>query len=220
MKNKRSRRQFLKLTGMAAASVASGGLSRPRASELDSQRKNNKVIVDHAVATLEDGRVVSTPFWRVSSQKNGPSLVLIAAQHGNEVQGAEVARRFQEVCARQLAAGSVWLLPLANLLAIRSRRHSFDLGPEQNNRMSKGLHNMQRHWPGDPNGNDTARLAYTLDQAVLRHCSHGVDVHCWQHFVAAETLSVADHEPSRTMAEVTTTRFLRLRAHLRPMARP
>lgn len=205
---KNSRKDFLKLTGMAGIGLASPGIVHAYAFGRDNKKYRNQVILDRAVATLEDGSELATPFWRIDSGRDGPSLFLIAAQHGNEVQGAEVARRFQEICAMQLVAGSVWLLPMGNLLAIRSRRHSFDLGPEQNNRMSDGLNNMQRHWPGDPRGNDTARVTYALDQAVIRHCSHGVDIHCWEHHRAAETLVYDDHEPSRLMSEVTTTRFV------------
>ncbi|MDD4109424.1 MAG: succinylglutamate desuccinylase/aspartoacylase family protein, partial [Prolixibacteraceae bacterium] len=106
----------------------------------------------------------------------------------------------------------VWLVPMANILAVRSRRHSFNLGPEENNSINpEKLHNMQRHWPGDPQGNDTARLAYALDQTILRHCTHMVDMHCWNQFAAAEALSEESHEPSRSMGDVTTTRFISYR---------
>lgn len=179
----------------------------------------NKVTVDHAVATMEDGRVISTPFWRVDSGKDGPSLALVAAQHGNEVQGAEVSRRLMNLCAEKLVSGSIWLLPLGNILAIRSRRHSFDLEPEQDNAANPNkFHNMQRHWPGNPGGNDTARLAYAIDQKVLRHCSHMVDMHCWEHIVAAEALSEETHEPSRSMGDVTTTRFISYRNTVIPQS--
>lgn len=200
---KADRRRFLKLAGAAGL-----GLTYPC---LAGAAAGNKVTADHAVATLQDGSKLATPFWRVESGKDGPALLLLAAQHGNEVQGAEVARRLMEICVRQLAAGSVWLVPMANLRAVRSRRHSADLGPEQPGRFSQG-HNMQQTWPGNPAGNDTERATYALDQAVVRHCSHAMDMHCWNHFWAAETLASRAGEPSRPLAEATTTRFVSYRA--------
>ena len=202
-----NRRCFLKLASMAGIGLANSDVGKAFGHGQDEASGTNKVTVDYAVATLEDGSMLSTPFWRVESGREGPSLLVVAAQHGNEVHGVEVARRLKEVCARRLVAGSVWLVPVANLPAVRRRRHSVDLGPEQPGRFSKG-HNMQRTWPGDPEGNNTERLASALHQAVLRHCSHAVDIHCWNQFWAAETLAVADHEPSRAMGEATTTRFI------------
>lgn len=211
---KYNRRSFLKLTSMTSIGlIASDIISAPAyIPSPNIKQKKNKVTINYADATLEDGRIISIPFWRVDSGRDGPSLALVAAQHGNEVQGSEVARRFQQVCATQLVAGSVWLAPMANLLAVQSRRHSFNLGPEENNSINADkLHNMQRHWPGDPKGNDTARLAYALDQKMLRHCSHLVDMHCWNHFTAAEALCESEREESRAMGEVTTTRFISYR---------
>jgi len=202
----------VKLTGLAGMGLAGTGILDAWTAERSGNKKINKVIVDHVITRLEDGTEVPTPFWCVSSGKDGPSLALIASQHGNEVQGAEVARRFQEICSEQLVSGSVWLFPMANILAVRSRRHSFNLEPEQNNRLNpEKLHNMQRHWPGNPEGNDTARLAYALDQKVLRHCSHLVDMHCWEHHVAAETLSENKHKGSYAMGQAATARFISYR---------
>ncbi len=214
---KKNRRDFLRLSSIAGIGLAGARIIPTYASTPSSNRRFKKVVLDYAKTTLEDGSVVSTPFWRIDSGNKGPALALIAAQHGNEVQGTEVARRFKEVCERQIVAGSVWILPMANLLAIRSRKHSFNLGPEENNSSNPNkLHNMQKHWPGDPKGNNTARLAYSLDQDVLRHCSYLVDMHCWNHFAAAETLSEEKHMPSRAMGEVATTRFISYRNSVIP----
>src|SRR5690606_22021242 len=94
-----NRRRFLKLTGMAGFGLA--GIQRfpLYASEKLYKGKLNKIILDSFLTTLEDGQVLSTPFWRIETGMEGPSLVLVAAQHGNEVMGAEVARRFREICA-------------------------------------------------------------------------------------------------------------------------
>ena len=213
---KSNRRSFLKLAGAAGIGLAHTGIGPANARGQEAGAATNKVTVDHAVATLEDGSTLATPFWRVESGKDGPSLLLLAAQHGNEIHGAEVARRLKDVCAGQLVAGSVWLVPMANLPAIRVRRHSIDLGPEQPGRFSQG-HNMQQTWPGNPEGNDTERIAYALDQAVVRHCSHGVDMHCWNQFWAAETLATTGHEPSELLGAVTTPRFISYRP-MRPPA--
>jgi predicted deacylase len=208
MNKKRKRREFLKLAGMAGIGLSSAGILQAYSPDcVETGRKLNKVKVDKAVATLEDGTVLATPFWRVDSGKEGPSLLLVASQHGHEIQGAEVARRLMEIASIQLVSGSVWLVPMANILAVRSRKHSIDLGPEKRGAFSEG-HNMQSHWPGDPEGNNTARLAYALNQTVLKNCSHAVDMHCWQHVRAAQTLSVYDHQTSYAMGEVTTTRFI------------
>jgi uncharacterized protein len=216
---KKNRREFLKLTGMAGIGLAGAGILRARGSDRDSKRQLNKVIVDHAVAPLEDGSIVNIPFWRVESGRDGPSLLLIAAQHGNEVHGTEVARRFQEVCDRKLVTGSAWIIPMANLPAVRLRRHSINLGPGDPISVARlEGHNMNLVWPGDPEGNNTERVAYALDQAVVRHCSHGVDIHCWNQFYAAETLSVKDHEPSYLLGEATTTRFVSYRSSGSPPA--
>jgi predicted deacylase len=200
---RKTRREFLKITGKFSAGIPLIALSGKGSENV----RNNKAIVDHAVARLDDGRLISVPFWRIDSGYEGPSLLMTAAQHGNEVHGAEVAQRFKVAAQKLLIRGNIWLLPMTNLLAVQTRRHSIDLGPEQPGSLSKG-HNMQRTWPGDPEGNDTERLAYALDQAVLRHCSHVVDMHCWNQFWAAEALTTADHEPSRLLGEVTITRFI------------
>jgi uncharacterized protein len=201
-----NRRNFIKSAGLATLGLTGTGNIKSFAVE---QTRNNSIKVDQAVAVLEDGSSLATPYWMIDSGTDGPSLALIAAQHGNEVQGTEVARRFKKICAERLEAGRVWLIPMSNLPAIRKRRHSFDLGPEENNTLNpEKLHNMQRHWPGNKNGNDTARIAWSLDQSVFRHCSHVVDIHCWEHVKAAETLVYSDHEPSRIIGDVTTTRFI------------
>lgn len=176
---------------------------------LDKKEGGIKVVVENAFLTLNDGMSIYIPFWRVETGKLGPSLLLLASQHGNEVQGAEVSRRFMEICARQLRTGSVWMLPLANIPAVYKRRHSVDLGPgDPITRARVEGHNMNLIWPGRQDGNDTERVAYALNQSVLRYCTHSVDIHCWSHFTGAETLSVNDNESSFPLGEVTTTRFI------------
>ncbi|MBI4658291.1 MAG: succinylglutamate desuccinylase/aspartoacylase family protein [Verrucomicrobia bacterium] len=215
--SKWSRRDFLKIASVHGAGLAGANALPTYAARADRKSTSNRVVTENVKTVLEDGSELNTPFRRIESGRDGPALLLTASLHGNEVIGAEVAMRLQDVCVRELRAGSVWLVPMANLLAVRSRRHSFGLGPEQSNRMHPTkVHNMQR-FPGDPNGNNTQRAAFALDQTVIRHCSHLVDIHCYQRMNAAETLGVNGHERSRPMADATTTRFIR---YVLPAATP
>lgn len=165
--------------------------------------------LDHAVATLTDGSQVRIPHWHIDSGRKGETLLVLAAQHGNEVQGCEVARRFREVCERDLAAGDVRLVPFANLPAVRHRRSHINLGPEQPYGDDEG-HNMNRTWPGKAEGNDTERVSYALHETVVRHCTRALDLHSWSRFTATATLA-RDEGLSQEMARVAGVRFIQWR---------
>ena len=157
--------------------------------------------LDYAVATLTNGSEVRTPFWRLDSGEEGESFLVTAAQHGNEVQGCEVIRRFREVCEGELRRGIVYLVPFANLPAVRHRRSHINLGPEQPYADDEG-HNMNRTWLGKADGNETERLAHSLHEAVVKHCTRCLDLHSWSRYTATCTLARKNHQVSHAMGEL------------------
>jgi len=171
--------------------------------------------LEYAVARLTNGSEVRTPFWRLESGEEGESFLVMAAQHGNEIQGCEVVRRFKEVCERELRRGTVYLVPFANLPAVRHRRSHISLGPEQPYADDEG-HNMNRTWPGKTQGNDTERLAHSLYEAVVRRCTRCLDLHSWSRFTATCILARRNHRLSRAMAEVSGIRFVQWRQSAGP----
>lgn len=160
----------------------------------------------HVQTKLTDGSELPTPWWRIDSGRDGPTLLIIAAQHGNEVQGIEVLRRFMPVCAEGLVAGTMMLAPYGNLLAIRHRRNSIMLGPEEKYTETHKSFNMNSLWPGNPEGNDIERVVYDLDRELVSECTHVVDLHCWNRFWATATLAWDDGD-SRRLGEAAGTRF-------------
>ncbi len=167
-----------------------------------------ETTLHHAFATLTDGSEVRTPYWRLDTGVEGETFLVTAAQHGNEVQGCEVIRRFRQACERDLNKGTVYLVPFTNLPAVRYRRPHISLGPEQAYADAEG-HNMNRTWPGDPDGNDTERVSYSIHEAAVRHCTRCLDLHSWSKFTATATLTRSNHDLSPQMAAVTATRFIR-----------
>ena len=169
-----------------------------------------EAVMDYAVAELTDGSVVRTPYWRIASGRDGQDFLVIAAQHGNEVQGCEVIRRFRQVCEQRLEAGNVWLVPFANRPAIHHRRSHINLGPEQPYGDAQG-HNMNTTWPGDPAGNDTSRVVHSLHEAVARHCTRCLDLHSWSRFTATAALTRRDGGLCEDMARASAIRFVQWR---------
>lgn len=162
--------------------------------------------VKTVTATRQDGGEVRVPYWHVQSGQPGEVLTVMAAQHGNEVQGCEVVRVFREVCRRDLVRGEVFLLPFANLPAVRHRRSHTTLAGEQLYEDDRG-ENMNLTWPGDPAGNDTQRLSYALHQAIISRCDHVLDLHSWSRFMATCALVRSECANARAMADAAQIRF-------------
>jgi len=158
-------------------------------------------------ATLTDGREVVTPYWAVDSGADGPTLLIVAAQHGNEVQGAEVLRRALPEFAAGLRCGRALLVPFTNLLALADRKNTHGLGPEEKGTDYHQANNMNGRWPGDPEGSDIDRLVTALDEAFVQGATHVIDLHCWNKFWATATLAWDDGGDSARMAQVAGTRF-------------
>ena len=112
--------------------------------------------VHHINVELPQCGNVTIPYWEVESGQEGPCFLLTAAQHGNEVQGPEVIRRFIAIAGQHLKRGTILAVPFCNLPAVQRRRHHITSGPETAYR-DDGGQNMNRTWPGKPDGNDTER---------------------------------------------------------------
>jgi predicted deacylase len=158
----------------------------------------------HVTAALTDGSITRVPYWRVDSGQPGERFLITAAQHGIELNGCEVVRRFRDRCLTDLRRGEVCLFP--NLPAVRSRRSNLTAQPEQPHAETIA-HNMNYHWPGDAAGNDTLRLTHALHEAVVKHCTCCLDIHSWSRFTASACLLREELPAALRLAEVVPLRF-------------
>ena len=163
-------------------------------------------------ATLRSGKRLRIPAWELETGRAGPCLLLIAAQHGNEVQGSEAIRRFVDLAKERLAKGRVIAVPFANLAALRDRRPHIHMKPEQPYGDDRG-HNMNRTWPGRRSGNDTARVSYAIYRAFGDEATHLFDLHCWEKNTAPGII-IRDNPALREIAGRLGHRFV----HVRPPA--
>ena len=109
---------------------------------------------------------IRIPILRLKNGE-GPSLLLMAGNHGDEYEGEMQLGRLMRRLDVNAIRGSVTILPMANLPAVMaSKRCSpFDGG------------NLNRSFPGDPAGTPTARLAHFLEHVLFARHEVVLDLH-------------------------------------------
>ncbi|MCK9266712.1 succinylglutamate desuccinylase/aspartoacylase family protein [bacterium] len=149
--------------------------------------KIEKKIIEVKIKNIEE---FNLPYWEIDSGKEGPSFLLTAALHGCEVIGCEVLRRFCPIAGEKLIKGKIILLPFGNPPALWNRRHH--VYSSSNEPKGHGVDNIQRAWPGNPDGHEIEQLAFIINENIIKHATHNIDMHCWSRFNVAA--SVPDNE--------------------------
>ena len=96
----------------------------------------------------------------------GPTLCLTAAIHGDELNGIETVRRVMYNLDSSKLHGAVIGVPIVNLQ-----------GFHRGSRYLTDRRDLNRHFPGNPNGSSAARIAYSFFHEIISHCNAVVDLH-------------------------------------------
>jgi len=150
-------------------------------------------------------------YWDIDSGKEGPCLFVTAAIHGNEVQGSEAIRRFCPIAEKKLLKGRILLVPFVNPLALWNRRpHIVSTLGEPMGR--KDMDNLNRTWPGDPDGNESEQVAHVFFNKFFKKIAptHYIDLHCYNRFTLA--CSLGDEKAPESMEFARIAAFPILRA--------
>jgi len=102
---------------------------------------------------------VEIPLFIAQGKKSGPTLVLLGAEHGNELTGPEIIRRFMEDINLDEISGTIIAFPLVNVPAARTKQHSF---PYDKWVWWSQLNNLNRAWPGKTDGNITEAITHRI----------------------------------------------------------
>jgi len=127
---------------------------------------------------------------------DGPTLYVQAAQHGREINGSEVLRRLHgELLAREDGfSGTLIAVPVAD--PITFDRVSYT-APEALDSVNA---NMNRCWPGDPDGSLHERMAATL-WAYAGDADAIVDLHTGGKEMLSHTVYLQGDAECRALAE-------------------
>lgn len=114
----------------------------------------------------DDGTKI--PVTVVHGAKDGPVLALIAGTHGYEYTSIIALPRVAAQLDPARMSGSVILVHMANPETFYGRRIYY--GADRKN--------LNRMYPGDPNGTLSERIAHALTTQVIDRATHLIDMHC------------------------------------------
>lgn len=113
-----------------------------------------------------EGIATPTPVLIVNGAKQGPVLCLTAALHGDELNGIEIVRRVLYQLEPENLSGSVIGVPIVNLQGFR-----------RSSRYLTDRRDLNRYFPGNPQGSSASRIAHSFFTEVISHCDALVDLH-------------------------------------------
>jgi predicted deacylase len=118
---------------------------------------------------LSDGTAVDIPLMVVRGGQDGPVLWISAAMHGQEMSGIPVIWEIlKEHVDPTTLRGTIVGAPLLNPFSFNGRTY---YTPEDG-------YNLNRVFPGDPNGLLTHRLANLIFEEGVKKCDYLIDFHC------------------------------------------
>lgn len=111
--------------------------------------------------------VIEIPVYVFRSTHPGPTLLILAGMHGDEINGIEIVRRLiTRDDVRNPLCGSIVAIPVINIISFLSGTRDLPDGRDLN-----------RCFPGSKNGSLGSRIAYDLMNEIIPQIDFGVDFH-------------------------------------------
>jgi predicted deacylase len=130
-------------------------------------RRGEKVAGRITIAESANRQEICLHYFGLWGSKDGPTLLLNAAVHGNEVVGVEVVRTIVDEIDPKGLSGNLLAVPIVNPMAFNS---GLRWDPYDNV-------DMNRIFPGDPEGTMTERIAGRFFSIFARRADYIIDLH-------------------------------------------
>ena len=109
------------------------------------------------------------PVTVINGTKKGKTLALVAGVHGYEYPPILSLYRIKQMIDPESLSGTLVLVHIANLPGFQKRIVYYN---------PYDWKNLNRVFPGDPEGTSAQRIAYVLTEEVVKKCDCLIDLHC------------------------------------------
>ena len=119
-----------------------------------------------AIGESYSSMTVEIPIHIHRASAEGPTVLVTAALHGDEINGTGAIRQLIQDPDLKLRRGAIILVPVLNLLAFD--RHS---------RYLPDRRDLNRAFPGSSSGSLAGRMAHTIFDEIVSRSDYGIDLH-------------------------------------------
>lgn len=119
-----------------------------------------------ALPSLYEMTSINLPVHIVCGKKQGPTLLVTAAIHGDEINGVEIVRRLLKKRGLRKMCGNLIAIPVVNVYGFLNQK-----------RVLIDRRDLNRSFPGTPTGSIASRLANIICEVLLPLASHVIDLH-------------------------------------------
>ena len=123
-------------------------------------------LVDLPVSRLSNHTPVTLPVHVLHGTRTGPTLFVSGAVHGDELNGVEIIRRILRTISPANICGTLLCVPVVNAFGFIGR-----------SRYLPDRRDLNRSFPGSPDGSLAARLANLFLLEVVKRSDIGIDLH-------------------------------------------
>lgn len=119
------------------------------------------------VSLLASGHQLTIPVLTITGVRPGPRVGVSAMVHGDEIEGLLIIRELWKSIDPSQLAGSLWLMPCANPLAMEAVTRNTPID----------MLDMNRLFPGQPDGWLSEQQAYGITQEFINQIDALIDIH-------------------------------------------
>lgn len=132
----------------------------------DQIKPGENKLVKINISRLPTGTLIDIPVHVFNAKKPGPTVLLQAGLHGDEINGVETLRRMLEHSDFNIEKGAVIVVPILNIFGFIHFSRDVPDGKDVN-----------RSFPGTKSGSLASRIAYHYTREILPHIDFGIDLH-------------------------------------------
>ncbi|HWR94065.1 MAG TPA: succinylglutamate desuccinylase/aspartoacylase family protein [Flavobacterium sp.] len=155
--------------------------------------------INMEIAKLQTMTPLIIPIIVERSKIDGPTVLLSAALHGDEINGVEIVRQIIIQKINKPKTGTIICIPVINVFGFVNQKREFPDGRDLN-----------RVFPGHKMGSLASRFAYYLLKEVLPHVDYAIDFHTGaaSRFNAAQLRIVPDNPELKALSDLFKAPFV------------